>query len=83
MGSDDLIFGLLIGLLFGFLNNLEERQPKYYSCPEYCSVVHTHIGVKNEKKEPNKQRPLSGDKWLAYDDEPADAPDYNGIGSGE
>ena len=48
---------------------------------DQCEKVKEQI--KNEKKEPNKQRPLSGDKWLAYDDEPADAPDYDGIGSGE
>ena len=83
MNTDALILGLLMGLLFGLLNNMEERQPKYYSCPSYCSVIHTHIGVKDEEKEPNEQGPLPSDKWIAYDDEPADAPDNDDIGSSE
>ena len=83
MGLSDLIFGLLIGLFFGFLDSLDKKPPKNYSCPKYCGVVHTHIGVKHEEKEPNEQGPLPSDKWLAYDDEPADAPDNDDIGSSE
>ena len=55
-----------MGLLFGLLNNMEEKQPKYYSCPRYCSVIHTHIGVESEEKKTNEQGPLPSDKWIAY-----------------
>ena len=83
MGVSDLIFGLLIGLFFGFLNKLENKPPKYYSCPEYCGVVHNHIGVVHEEKETDKQGPFSNDEWIAYDDEPTNAPDNHGIRGSE
>ena len=81
MSVDDLILTVLVSILFNFLNKGEKDPPKYYSCPEYCSVIHTHIGAKYEKEEPNKQRPLPSDKWLAYDDESANEPDTSDIGS--
>jgi hypothetical protein len=83
MSTNDLIFGLLIGMLFGLLNNLEDSTPKNYRCPDYCGVIHIHIGVKHEEKEPDKQGPLRGDKYIAYDDEPTDASDNNDIGSSQ
>ena len=83
MSVDDLILTVLVSILFNFLNKWEKEPPKYYSCPEYCSVIHTHIGAKYEKEEPNKQRPLPSDKHIAYDDEPTDASDNNDIRSSE
>tara|TARA_R100001244_G_scaffold69262_1_gene56627 strand:- start:111 stop:362 length:252 start_codon:yes stop_codon:yes gene_type:complete len=83
MDVSDLIFGLVIGLFFGYLEELDNKPPKYYNCPTYCGIVHEHIGVIHEEKETDKQGPLPDDKWLAYDDEPADAPDYGGVRSSQ
>ena len=45
--------------------------------------MHIHIGVISEEKKTNEQGPLPSDKWIAYDDEPTDAPDNDDIGSSE
>jgi len=83
MSTDDLILTVLVGIFFSFLSKWEKAPPKYYSCPEYCSVIHTHIGAKYEEKEPNEQGPLPSDKFIAYDDEPTNASDNDDIGSSE
>ena len=40
--NGDALFGLLIGLFFGFLNNLEDQG---LPCPNYCDVEHIHIRI--------------------------------------
>ena len=41
-GDGDVIFGLLIGLFFGFLNSFEDKQ---LPCPSYCGVDHIHAKI--------------------------------------
>jgi hypothetical protein len=79
MVGNDLIFGMLIGLLFGILDTLENKKPKYYSCPSYCAVIHSHIGADNEEKEPNEKGPVQSHGYPAHDDKPKHAASNNGV----
>ena len=45
-GDGDVIFGLLIGLFFGFLNSFEDNQ---LPCPSYCGVDHTHVAILTDR----------------------------------
>jgi hypothetical protein len=42
MDDGDVLFGLLIGLLFGVFNALEDKE---LPCPKYCGVDHIHFIV--------------------------------------
>ena len=40
--NGDALFGLLIGLMFGLFNVLEDKQ---HPCPRYCGVNHVHAKI--------------------------------------
>jgi len=37
-----VMFGLLIGLIFGAMNALDDKKPP---CPRYCGVDHIHTKI--------------------------------------
>jgi len=41
-----LIVAIVSAFIFWVMNNAENYNSEYYSCPEHCSVEHEHMGVK-------------------------------------
>jgi hypothetical protein len=56
--SEQLIILIISSLVFWAMNNVEDYNKKFYSCPDYCGVMHEHYEKRSQNELQINSRPM-------------------------